>query len=94
MATMLGTVNLPTAPNSCDHVGVTTQPYYREIADRIRRQIAAGTLKPGDELPAKREIAAEHEVSVEPVTKALQLLEREGVIELRQGKRAKVLPQG
>lgn len=72
--------------------GMPAVPYYREIAEKIRRQVAAGLLKPGDYLPSRAEIAAEHGTSVEPVRKALEILDREGVIELRQGKRARVLP--
>jgi DNA-binding GntR family transcriptional regulator len=71
---------------------VTADPYYKEIADKIRRQITAGILRPGDLLPPRHEIAAEHGTSEDPVRRALTILESEGLIILRQGVRAKVAP--
>lgn len=82
---------MTSTPDDVQPSGMPAEPYYREIAQKIRQRIVAGLLKPGDELPARHEIAAEHGTSVEPVRRALEILEREGLIELRQGKRAKVM---
>lgn len=55
------------------------------IAD-IRRQITDGSLRPGDRLPTKSELAQRWECSLQPVTMALARLEAEGLILGRQGK--------
>ncbi|WP_344962798.1 winged helix-turn-helix domain-containing protein [Streptomyces thioluteus] len=49
-----------------------------KIADALRAEIATGRLKPGDKLPAVRDIAERFEVAAGTATKALQLLARSG----------------
>ena len=39
------------------------KPLYRQIADRIREQIARGELKPGDALPTESALQTEFGVS-------------------------------
>lgn len=58
---------------------------FEEICERIRDQLAAGALKPGDKLPAERELALQLGVGRNAVREALRTLEFAGIIELRKG---------
>jgi GntR family transcriptional regulator len=60
-------------------------PIYRQIVDQVRRQVAAGRLAAGDELPSVRSLAAEHAINPMTVSKAYGLLETEGLLERRRG---------
>ena len=65
------------------HSGV---PVYRQLMDQIKFHIASGVLKPGDELPSTRGLSAELGVNPMTISKAYNLLEREGVLERRPGR--------
>ena len=71
------------------HSGV---PVYRQLMDQIRFHIASGLLQPGEELPATRSLSAELGVNPMTVSKAYNLLEREGVLERRPGRPLVVAP--
>jgi len=58
---------------------------YRQICDRVKLDVARGTLKPGDRLPPIRDVAAEVRVNRNTVARAYQELEREGIIVSRAG---------
>ena len=58
---------------------------YRQIADEVHRSVAIGVLKPGDPLPAAREMAAELKVNPNTVQHAYRTLAQEGVIQTRRG---------
>jgi molybdate-binding protein/DNA-binding transcriptional regulator YhcF (GntR family) len=58
---------------------------YSQIADHFRRLVAGGKLKPGDRLPAIRELAQEVRLDPGTVARAYLELEREGVITGRRG---------
>lgn len=60
-------------------------PIYVQIADHLRERIERGELRPGDEVPSERQVAAEWEVSRPTATKALDILRREGLVVGRQG---------
>ena len=53
-------------------------PIYLQIVDAIKMQIAQGALKPGDQVPAVRELAVTAGVNPNTMQKALSELEREG----------------
>lgn len=55
-------------------------PIYLQIVDAIKMQIAQGTLKPSDQVPAVRELAVTAGVNPNTMQKALSELEREGVL--------------
>jgi GntR family transcriptional regulator len=61
------------------------RPVYRQIADEVHRLVSVGVLKPGDPLPAARELAAELKVNPNTVQHAYRTLAQEGVIETRRG---------
>ncbi len=54
---------------------------------QIREQIVAGELRPGDKLPAERDLAEQFNVSRTAVREALRVLEIAGTIQLRKGVR-------
>jgi len=64
---------------------ITPQRAFEEIASQIRELVASGKLKPGDRLPAERELSAKFNVSRNTLREALRALELSGMIELRKG---------
>ena len=58
---------------------------YRQIVDRVKREISEGRLKPGAALPSFRQFAEDLLVSVITVKRAYEELEREGIVFRRQG---------
>lgn len=55
-------------------------PIYLQIMDEIKLRIAQGRLKPGDKVPAVRDLAIKAGVNPNTMQKALSELEREGVL--------------
>jgi len=64
---------------------VVAQPKYQEIADRLREQIGAGALEPGQRLPSEPDLAAEYDASRNTVRLAIALLINQGLVVSRQG---------
>ena len=60
-------------------------PIYRQIIDQVRYGIAAGRLRPGNQLPTVRALAVELSVNPNTVIKAYTELERDGVVTTEQG---------
>ena len=60
-------------------------PIYSQIFDQVRCAIAAGALKPDDELPSVRALATEHLINPNTVARAYLELEREGFVSKRRG---------
>lgn len=60
-------------------------PKYLQIAGHIRDQIVRGDLKPGDEVPSEREIAASWGVARPTAARALETLRVQGLVESRRG---------
>jgi GntR family transcriptional regulator, transcriptional repressor for pyruvate dehydrogenase complex len=56
------------------------------IAERLRTQILAGEVQPGDRLPGHRELAAMFSVSVGSVREAVSMLISTGLVEVRAGR--------
>ncbi len=56
-----------------------------EVFDQIKAAIETGKLKPGEKLPAERELMGQLGVSRVPIREALKLLSNMGLIETRQG---------
>ena len=55
-------------------------PIYLQIMDKIKKEIASGTLSPGSKIPSVRELAIEAGVNPNTMQKALQMLENEGIL--------------
>lgn len=61
------------------------RPMYRQIADELHRAVTVGVLKPGEPLPATRQLASELKLNANTVQHAYRTLVQEGVIEMRRG---------
>ncbi|QEO10815.1 GntR family transcriptional regulator [Protaetiibacter larvae] len=61
---------------------------YDQIATSVRADAIRGRLRPGDRLPAARELAEALEVNIHTVLRAYQDLRDEGLIDLRRGRGA------
>ncbi len=59
----------------------STVAIYMQIINEIERLIADGDLKPGDSLPAIRNLANQLDISTSTIARAYQDLEHNGVIE-------------
>lgn len=62
------------------------RPLYLQVKEQLLYRIAAGYLKPGEEIPSIRQLAADIRVSVITIKRAYLELELEGVIQTRQGR--------
>lgn len=60
-------------------------PIYAQIADRVRVAVASGELTAGDPLPSVRALATRLRVNPATVVQAYRDLEKEGLVEMRQG---------
>ncbi len=63
----------------------STEPIYRQLFDQVRRRIASGQLRAGQEIPSVRELAQTLAVHPMTVSKAFSLLEAQGLLERRRG---------
>jgi GntR family transcriptional regulator len=74
------------------HTG-SAEPIYRQLVEHVRRRVAAGQIKAGDEIPSVRELAQQLAVHPMTISKAYSLLEAEGLLERRRGLAMRVAPQ-
>jgi len=66
-------------------------PVYLQIMEQVKRAIAAGTLRPGDQLPTVRQLAADLRVNFNTVARAYRLLDEEGIISTQHGRGTYIL---
>ncbi|WP_417209565.1 FadR/GntR family transcriptional regulator [Antarctobacter sp.] len=64
---------------------IQTHRTFEAVTEQIRGKLAAGELRPGDKLPAERDLALRLGVSRSAVREALRSLENAGVLTLRKG---------
>src|ERR1700689_5244584 len=60
-------------------------PVYRQIIDQVMGGIAAGTLRPGDQLPTVRQLAVDLAINPNTVVRAYRELEIREVLTTQQG---------
>jgi GntR family transcriptional regulator, transcriptional repressor for pyruvate dehydrogenase complex len=80
------------APNSLRAGGnpvykvIRTSRLYEQIVQQIEESVLNGTLKPGDQLPAERELAQRLGVSRTAVREAVKTLREKGLVEAYTGR--------
>jgi len=60
-------------------------PIYQQIVEQVKYLVAAGRLKPGEDVPPIRVLAEQLRINPNTVARAYLELEREGVVHMRQG---------
>src|SRR3954467_10851815 len=60
-------------------------PPYVQLVEQVRQALLNGTLRPGDRLPTVKEVVGALAINPNTVLKAYRDLEREGLVEGRQG---------
>lgn len=68
-------------------------PLYVQLVAQVRTALAHGELRPGERLPAARDLATSLEINLHTVLHAYQELRDAGLIELRRGRGAVVTGQ-
>ena len=61
-------------------------PIYQQIVHSIKHQVATGRLKPGEQLPTVRELAADLRINPNTVARAYDQLDGDSVISTQQGR--------
>ncbi len=64
-----------------DHI-----PIYIQLMDQIKQLIAADELKPGEQLPTVRQLAADLRVNFNTIARTYRLLDEEGIISTQHGR--------
>ncbi|MFN3860892.1 MAG: GntR family transcriptional regulator [Roseateles sp.] len=60
-------------------------PIYQQLADRLAVQLLDGSPPEGEALPSVRQLASQYVINPLTVTRALQALVEQGLIESRRG---------
>ena len=60
-------------------------PVFEQVADHVRRAVAAGIYRPGELIPSLRALALKLVVNPNTVQRAYETLERDGLIQTRRG---------
>jgi GntR family transcriptional regulator len=66
-------------------------PIYIQIIDQIKHLIASGMLRPDDQLPTVRQLAADLRVNFNTVARAYRLLDEQGLISTQHGRGTYIL---
>lgn len=61
-------------------------PIYAQVVGQIENLVATGVLRPGDQLPTVRQLAADLRVNFNTIARAYRLLDEAGVISTQQGR--------
>lgn len=68
------------------------EPAYSQLASILRESMAAGLLRPGDQLPSEAQLVERYGVSPMTVRRAINLLADQGVVVAEQGRGTFVKP--
>lgn len=61
-------------------------PIYIQIVEQIQQLVAVGRLKPGDQLPTVRQLAADLRINFNTVARAYRILDEAGLISTQHGR--------
>jgi GntR family transcriptional regulator, transcriptional repressor for pyruvate dehydrogenase complex len=84
--TIAGGATLVRAGDNVVYKVVRTSRLYEQIVQQIEESILKGDLKPGDQLPAERELAQRFGVSRTAVREAVKALREKGLVEAYSGR--------
>jgi DNA-binding GntR family transcriptional regulator len=62
------------------------EPAYAQLANILRRQVAAGVFRPGDQLPSEAMLCQRYQVSPMTVRRTINLLAEEGMVSTAKGR--------
>ena len=62
------------------------EPAYAQLANILRRQIAVGAFRPGDQLPSEAQLCRSYGISPMTVRRSINLLADQGVVSTAQGR--------
>lgn len=68
------------------YTAVRASRLYQQIVEQIEQSIRSGQLKPGDQLPAERDLAERFGVSRTAVREAVKALGEKGLVEALPGR--------
>ncbi len=66
-------------------------PVYVQLVEQVQAHLARGNLKPGDQLPTVRQMAAELRINFNTVARAYRMLDEGGLISTQQGRGTYIL---
>jgi len=66
-------------------------PIYVQLVERIKQLIASGVMKPGDQLPTVRQLAADLRVNFNTIARVYRILDEAGLISTQQGRGTYIL---
>jgi len=83
----------PAPPPDNDQIDrSSSEPAYAQLANIIRRQIATGAFRPGDQLPSEAQLCRRYGISPMTVRRSINLLADQGVVNTAQGRGTFVKP--
>ena len=66
-------------------------PIYLQIVEQVRLQAVSGGIKPGEQLPTVRALAADLRINFNTVSRSYRLLDEAGIISTQQGRGTYIL---
>jgi GntR family transcriptional regulator len=66
-------------------------PIYLQVVERVKERLAAGQLKPGDQLPTVRSLATDLRVNFNTIARAYRIMDESGIISTQQGRGTYIL---
>jgi len=68
-------------------------PLYVQLVEQVLQYLSTGGLRPGDQLPTVRQMAAELRVNFNTVARAYRMLDEAGLISTQQGRGTFIVDQ-
>ncbi len=66
-------------------------PIYLQVVEGVKERLAAGLLKPGDQLPTVRSLASDLRVNFNTIARAYRIMDDAGIISTQQGRGTYIL---